>query len=78
MLVLIGAVLFSYYFIHIALIPSKIKGWLKYKPHQRLKPFDCMTCLSVWSAVVLFFFPDVAEFFTIVFGAGFIGNIKLK
>lgn len=70
--------LFSYYFVNVAGIPNAIKKGFDYKPHQRLKPFDCVTCLSVWVSVALYFLPyNYSEFLAIVFGAGFIGQ-KIK
>jgi len=75
---LLASVLFAYYFVNIAGIPSAIKKGFKMMPHQRLKPFDCVTCLSVWSAVVIYLLPEgVGEFLFICFGAGYIGH-KLK
>jgi len=75
---ILGAFLFSYYFVNIAGIPKAIKKGFKMFPHQRIKPFDCVTCLSVWVAVVLYFLPvQFSECLTIFFGAGFIGN-KIK
>ena len=60
------------------MIPNAIKKGFKMKYGSRLKPFDCVTCLSVWIAVVLFFSPDIiSEFLIVIFGAGFIGN-KVK
>jgi hypothetical protein len=44
----------------------------------RLKPFDCVTCLSVWVAAVLYFCPNVtSQILATLFGAGFLGN-KIK
>ena len=75
---ILGALLFSYYFISIAGIPHKIKGWLKMKRHQRLKPIDCMTCLSAWVALLLFFLPPfISEVLVVMFGAGYLGS-KIK
>lgn len=72
---ILAAFLFSYYFVNIAGIPNAIKKGFKMFPHQRIKPFDCVTCLSVWSAIALYFLPiELSEFLTIIFGAGFIGN----
>jgi hypothetical protein len=74
----LGALLFSYYFIAIAVIPAKIKMALKLKWHQRLKPFDCMTCLSAWTALLLFILPPVcSEIAVVMFGAGYLGS-KIK
>ncbi len=72
---LLAAFLFAYYFVNVALLTNSIKKYLKYPPYKRLKPFDCVTCLSVWVACVLYFLPlEVSQFITIAFGAGFIGT----
>jgi hypothetical protein len=72
---ILAAILFSYYFIAIAGIPQAVKRIFKMKAGARLKPFDCMTCLSAWTALVLFFCPDVAsQVGVVMFGAGYIGS----
>lgn len=74
-----SASFFSYYFVEIAGIPHAIKRILKLKFHQRIKPIDCVTCLSVWSAVVLYFLNiEVSVFLLIIFGAGIIGSKIVK
>ena len=75
---LLAGFLFSYYFVNIAGIPNAIKKGFSMKPHQRIKPLDCVTCLSVWLAVAFYLLPpEVSNFITIIFGAGFIGS-KIK
>lgn len=72
---ILAAVLFSYFFIAIAGIPQGIKKVFKMKAGARLKPFDCMSCLSAWTALALFFLPDTWSHVAIVmFGAGYIGS----
>jgi hypothetical protein len=74
----LAAFLFAYYFVNVAGIPQAIKKGFKMMPHQRLKPFDCVTCLSVWTAVTLFMLPiEVTYFFGVTFGAGYLG-LKMK
>jgi hypothetical protein len=71
----ISAFLFAYYFVNVAAFPSAIKKGFGYPPHKRLKPFDCVTCLSVWTSVVLYFLPiEVSEFLFVSFAAGFLGQ----
>lgn len=75
---IIASILFSYYFVNIAGIPAKIKKIYDMRPHQRLKPFDCVTCLSAWVGLVLFFAPDVvSNCMLVMFASGYIGS-KLK
>jgi hypothetical protein len=75
MLILIAAVFFSFYFIEIAAIPNWIKAKLKFPKGKRLKPLDCFICLSVWVAAALYFFPEVAHFVAVIFGAGITSNV---
>ena len=73
-----SAFLFAYYFVNIAGIPSAVKRGFDLKPHNRIKPLDCVTCLSVWTSFVLYFLPiEFSNFLFITFGAGFIGY-KIK
>ena len=60
------------------MIPVAIKKGFKMIPGSRIKPFDCVTCLSAWVAIVLYFLPmEVSEFIFVMFGAGFLGA-KIK
>ena len=78
LIIIIASISFSYYFIHIAGIPFWIKRKLNYGRFQRLKPLDCLTCLSVWVASILFFMPIIApEFIATIFLSGIIAN-KIK
>jgi predicted small integral membrane protein len=75
LIIIVASISFSYYFIHIAGIPFWIKRKLNFKRFQRLKPLDCLTCLSVWVAVILFFMPTIApEFIATIFLSGIIAN----
>jgi hypothetical protein len=71
--------LFAYYFVTIAGIPNAIKKGFKYPPYKRMKPFDCVTCLSVWSslAINLLLPYFVIKIIFYIFLSGFIGN-KIK
>ena len=76
--IIIASISFAYYFIEIAGIPHAIKRKLNYGRFQRLKPFDCLTCLSVWVAVFLFFCPILtSQFVATIFLSGIIAN-KIK
>ena len=75
MTIVLASFFFSYYFVYIAGFPQLIKKKFKIKWTTRIKPFDCVTCLSVWVAVILFFTPEIyAQFLAVTFGAGFLGN----
>ena len=75
LLIIVASISFSYYFIEIAGIPSFIKRKLNFGRFQRLKPLDCLTCLSVWVAVILFFMPTIApEFIATICLSGIIAN----
>jgi len=67
---LFAAFFFAYYFVNVAGVHMIIKRMIK--RDGRLKPFDCVNCLSVWIALLLFFMPiNVSECIFIAFGAGF-------
>ena len=75
LIIIVASISFAYYFINIAVIPSAIKRKLNFSRFQRLKPLDCLTCLSVWVAVILFFMPAIApEFIATIFLSGIIAN----
>ena len=68
----------AYYFVNVAMFPARLKRALKYPYGKRMKPIDCVQCLSVWFAVVLYFLPiGISQAFLIFFGAGFLGT-KIK
>lgn len=69
---------FAYYFVNVAKIIYFIKKVWRIPFEQRIKPFDCVTCLSVWMSMVFYFLPfEVSQFVAIIFGAGFLGQ-KIK
>ena len=75
---ILAAFLTAYYFVKVTKIVYFIKKVWQIPHEKRIKPFDCVTCLSVWLAVVLWFMPiGVSQFLTIIFAAGFIGH-KIK
>ncbi len=67
---LIGAVLFAMFFN----MTNLHQSW-----KLNFKPFNCVPCLSVWSAVVLFILPiEISYFVTSTFGAGVIGGVLYR
>lgn len=73
---ILAAWLFAYYFVKVAMIPNKLKSALMLPHTKRIKPFDCVTCLSAWVAALLYFLPiEVSQFLFVTFAAGFIGQI---
>ena len=76
--IILAAFFFDYYFVEVARIIYVIKKVWKIPFEKRMKPFDCVTCLSVWTAVVLYFLPiEISQFICIIFAAGFLGQ-KIK
>jgi len=74
----IAAFLTAYYLINIVMIDRAIKKAFEIPHTKRIKPLDCVTCLSVWIAIVLCITPlIVPQVLAFCFGAGFIGN-KVK
>lgn len=69
-----AAFLFSYYLVNVVVMKLKVR----LKISRRIKPFDCCVCLSVWSALALWFTPvEVSKFLIVLFGAGFL-SIKIQ
>ena len=78
MITVLAAFFLAYYFVNVAKIVYIIKKIWAIPFERRMKPFDCVTCLSVWLAIVLFFLPqEVSIFIAVIFGAGFLGQ-KIK
>ena len=74
----IAAYFFAYYFVNIFDGAILIKRIFKINPTKRLKPFDCVQCLSVWSALLFLFLPcELVQCIAVLFGAGFL-SIKIK
>jgi hypothetical protein len=47
--------------------------------YLNFKPFNCVPCLSVWSAMVMYLMPDnLISFIATVFSAGIIGAITFR
>lgn len=62
--IILASVAFTFYFIEMARIPDKIKL-------LKRKPFNCVMCLSVWTAIALFFLPAiVTNLIVVAFGTG--------
>ena len=67
--------LVAYYFVNVSGFHQVLKKLIKAHPQERVRPFDCVVCLSVWLAVILYFMPEeISQFLTIVFAAGFIST----
>lgn len=74
--IVIASFLFSYYFVNVTGIPQAIKKGFQMKAGARIKPLDCSTCLSVWTAICLYFVPhEITIFIMIAFGAGVLTDI---
>lgn len=78
LITVIAAVTFSYYFVEVLAIHKVIKRFYNYAHGKRLKPLDCVQCLSVWVCILLLMLPDVFTYCTAtLFTAGYIGR-KIK
>ena len=74
----IAAFTFAYYFINVFNGHIILKRLFKIPMIKRFRPFDCIQCLTVWSALLFTFLPiHTVELIAIIFGAGFI-SIKIK
>lgn len=62
--IILASIAFTFYFIEMARIPDRL-------PIIKRKPFNCVMCLSVWTALALFLSPGwVTNMILVMFGAG--------
>lgn len=74
MYIILASVFFSFYFVVIAQIHKAIRKGFNIPYTKRLKPFDCISCLPVWVALVLYFLPiEVSQAIVVIFGSGILG-----
>lgn len=75
---IIAAFFTAYYFVNVGMFHIALKRVFKYPYGKRMKPIDCVQCLSVWLAVILYCLPPVYSVaLAVFFGAGFLGT-KIK
>lgn len=71
----IGSFSMAYYIVNIVMPANFIKKTLKIHHTRRLKPIDCVNCLTVWIAVAMWLIPfHWAQFLAVIFTAGFIST----
>lgn len=71
----IAAFCTAYYIVNVLHLAMAYKKAFKLPADRRLKPFDCVQCLSVWMAVILYFLPiEISQALAVIFGAGFIST----
>ena len=74
----IAAFTFAYYFINVFNGHIILKRIFKIPLVKRLRPFDCIQCLTVWTALLFAFLPiHIVEIIGLIFIAGFL-SIKIK
>jgi hypothetical protein len=77
-IIIIAAFTFAYYFINAFNGHIILKRIFKIPLVKRFRPFDCIQCLTVWSALAFTFLPiHTVETIAVIFAAGFI-SIKIK
>lgn len=63
----------AYYFVNVAGFHMNLKRALKVQ--GRLKPFDCVNCLTVWFALALYLLPvEVTYAVALLFIPGFVST----
>lgn len=66
-MIVFASISFAFFIIEVLRWPSP--GTLLYR-----KPFNCIPCLSAWTALALFFLPEVCtQVMAAMFGAGALG-----
>lgn len=69
---ILAAVSFAFFFV-------EIMRWHQKAPMFKRKPFNCVPCLSAWTALLLYILPtSVSEFVLIMFGSGTLGALFLQ
>jgi hypothetical protein len=77
-IITIAAFTFAYYFVKVLDGAMILKRIFRLNPNKRLKPFDCVQCLTVWSALLFYYMPiELIQVIAVIFGAGFL-SIKIK
>jgi hypothetical protein len=75
LIITIAAFCTAYYFVNVVQFHMAIKRAFKLNPSRRLKPIDCVQCLSVWFGLILWFCPiELSQCLAVIFGAGFIST----
>jgi len=70
---ILAAVSFAYYLVEVYGLGWKIKRMLK--RDDRVKPFDCLYCMSAWMGLFFYFLPQVVSEITLaMFGAALLSN----
>jgi hypothetical protein len=70
---LLAAVSFAYYLVEVYGLGWKIKRMLK--RDGRVKPFDCLYCMSAWMGLLFYSLPTAAAEITLaMFGAALLSN----
>jgi hypothetical protein len=70
---ILAAVSFAYYLVEVYGLGWKIKRMLK--RDGRVKPFDCLYCMSGWMGLLFYFLPPAAsEIALAMLGAALLSN----
>lgn len=78
-IIILTAYFFALNFITINAHPQTIKKILKINHTRRLKPIDCIYCLSCWTALGLYFVPEqVVNCLFVFFTTGIVAHIMTK
>ncbi len=71
-LIPIAAFVTAYYLVNVVQWHVPFRRALK---QRRVKPMDCVQCLSVWFAIGLYFSPiEISQALALIFSAGFIST----
>jgi hypothetical protein len=75
---IIAAVLFAFTFVEVLGVHKVIKRFYNYAPGRRLKPLDCVTCMSFWMCILLLILPnECSNVVAALLGAAYLGG-KIK
>jgi hypothetical protein len=55
---ILTSILIAYILVEIVQLDRVVKKIFRINPDKRVKPFDCITCLSFWVCIGLLFVPS--------------------
>jgi hypothetical protein len=70
-----AAVLFAFTFVEVLGVHKVIKRLYNFAPGRRLKPLDCVSCMSFWMCILLLILPNQCSIIiATLFGAAYLGG----
>ena len=75
---IIAAALSAFTFVEVLGVHKIIKRFYNYPPGKRLKPLDCVFCMSFWMCILLLLLPDqCSNIIATILGSAYLAS-KIK